>query len=121
MGSARPTLPFGGVPVRHLLRAGGRSALGRDYRVVNTAMSWPGGRVHRDGTPTRHRLVFMPPRRRGRGSGVREGHLRQEAGEGRPSIGIDGELPASDEEAVFKHCGLAYQPGAGGERRLARR
>ena len=33
----------------------------------------------------------------------------------------DGELPAEDEEAVFKHYGLTYQPGAGGERRLGRR
>ena len=31
------------------------------------------------------------------------------------------ELPAGDEEAVFKHYGLAYQPGANGERLLARR
>jgi hypothetical protein len=38
-----------------------------------------------------------------------------------PSIGTDSVLPAGDEEAVFKHYGLAYQPGAGGERRLARR
>jgi hypothetical protein len=38
-----------------------------------------------------------------------------------PSIGTDGELPAGDEEAVFRHYGLAYQAGAGGERRLARR
>jgi hypothetical protein len=37
-----------------------------------------------------------------------------------PSIGTDGELPAGDEEAIFKHHGLAYEPG-GGERRLARR
>ena len=32
-----------------------------------------------------------------------------------------GELVAEDEEAVFKHYGLEYQPGAGGERRLGRR
>jgi hypothetical protein len=38
-----------------------------------------------------------------------------------PSIGTDGELPVGGEEAIFKHHGLAYQPGAGGERRLARR
>jgi hypothetical protein len=31
------------------------------------------------------------------------------------------QLPAGDEEAIFKHYGLAYEPGAGGERRLARR
>jgi len=40
---------------------------------------------------------------------------------GAPSIGTDGELPAGDEEAIFKHYGLTYEPGAGGERRLARR
>jgi hypothetical protein len=37
-----------------------------------------------------------------------------------PSISADGELPADGEEAIFKHYGLAYEPG-GGERRLARR
>ena len=35
-----------------------------------------------------------------------------------PSIGIDGELPAGDEEAIFRHYGLPYEPGADGERRL---
>ena len=38
-----------------------------------------------------------------------------------PSIGTDSELPAGDEQAVFGHYGLAYQPGANGERLLARR
>ena len=38
-----------------------------------------------------------------------------------PSIGTDGELPTGDEEAIFKHYGLTYQPGANGERLLARR
>jgi hypothetical protein len=38
-----------------------------------------------------------------------------------PSIDTDGELPAAEEEAIFKHYGLTYQPGAAGERRLARR
>jgi hypothetical protein len=32
-----------------------------------------------------------------------------------------GELPAGDEEAIFKHYGLTYQPGADGARLLARR
>jgi hypothetical protein len=32
-----------------------------------------------------------------------------------------GELPAADEEAIFKHYGLTYQPGTSGERQLARR
>jgi hypothetical protein len=30
-------------------------------------------------------------------------------------------LPAEGEPALFAHYGLEYQPGAGGERRLARR
>ena len=38
-----------------------------------------------------------------------------------PSIGTDGELLAGDEPAVFEHYHLAYAPGSGGERRLARR
>jgi hypothetical protein len=38
-----------------------------------------------------------------------------------PSIDTDGELPVADEEAIFKHYGLTYQPGISGERRLARR
>jgi hypothetical protein len=38
-----------------------------------------------------------------------------------PSIDTDGELPAGDEEAVFKHYGLPCQPGANGERLLGRR
>ena len=38
-----------------------------------------------------------------------------------PSIGTGGELPAGDEEAIFKHYGLAYQPGGGGERQPAPR
>jgi hypothetical protein len=36
-----------------------------------------------------------------------------------PSIGTDGGLPAG--EPIFKHYGLTYEPGAGGERRPARR
>jgi Bacterial regulatory helix-turn-helix protein, lysR family len=55
------------------------------------------------------------------GSGVRQGRLRQEAVKDAPAIGTDGELPAGAEQAIFKHYCLAYEPGAGGERRLARR
>jgi hypothetical protein len=38
-----------------------------------------------------------------------------------PSISTDGELPAADEEANFKHYGLTYQAGTSGERQLGRR
>ena len=37
------------------------------------------------------------------------------------SIISDGELPAADTEAIFKHYGLSYQAGTSGERQLARR
>lgn len=38
-----------------------------------------------------------------------------------PAIDLDGELAAADEPAVFEHYELPYEPGARGERRLARR
>lgn len=38
-----------------------------------------------------------------------------------PSIDTDGELTADAEQGLFEHYGLAYQPGATGERRLGRR
>jgi uncharacterized protein YrrD len=38
-----------------------------------------------------------------------------------PSIETDGELEASQEQAVFAHYGLPYALGASGERRLGRR
>ncbi|GAA3384194.1 hypothetical protein GCM10017750_57550 [Streptomyces racemochromogenes] len=38
-----------------------------------------------------------------------------------PAIGTDDVLPAKQEEAIFKHDGVPYQPGVGGERRPARR
>ena len=74
------------------------------------------------GMPTRQRLVFVPLDR----VTVVLGYLKVCYGnklvKGAPSIGTDGELPAGDEEeAIFDHYGLTYEPGAGGERRLARR
>jgi len=38
-----------------------------------------------------------------------------------PSISTEGELPATDEEAIFKHYSLPYRAGTSGERQLARR
>jgi hypothetical protein len=38
-----------------------------------------------------------------------------------PSIGTDDILPAGQEEAIFQHYRMTYQPGANGERKLARR
>ncbi|MFE2632070.1 hypothetical protein ACFXDP_29695, partial [Streptomyces sp. NPDC059374] len=73
------------------------------------------------GRPPRHRLVFVPLV----GATVGPGYLKvaypKNLVRDAPSIDMDGVLPAEDEKAVFAHYELAYQPGAAGERRLARR
>jgi hypothetical protein len=71
--------------------------------------------------PTRHRLVFVPLDQATVGPGyLKVGYDKKQVKDA-PSIGADGELPAGDEEAIFKHYGLTNEPGGGGERRLARR
>ncbi|MET9655732.1 PRC-barrel domain-containing protein [Streptomyces sp. NPDC006510] len=68
----------------------------------------------RVGLPTRHRLVFVPPD----GATVGPGYVKvahdQALVKQCPSIGTEGILPAEDEEAVFRHYGLAHRPGANG-------
>lgn len=86
---------------------------------VDTGTDLPSFGTVRVGMPTRHRLVFVPLD----GASVGPGYLKVCFGKGQvkgaPSIGTDGELPAGDEEAIFKHYGLPYV--AGDVRRLARR
>jgi hypothetical protein len=88
---------------------------------VDTASDQPSFGTVKVGLPTRRRLAFVPLQRATVGPGylkvVYDGKLVKDA----PSIETDGELPAEDEQAVFAHYGLAYQPGANGERKLARR
>ena len=50
-----------------------------------------------------------------------QGRLRQEQVNDSPSISTEGELPATDEEAIFKLYSLPYRAGTSGERQLARR
>jgi hypothetical protein len=69
----------------------------------------------------RHRLVFVPLTGATVGPGYLKVRYPKNQVKGAPSIETDGELPAGDEEAVFRHYDMTYQPGAGGERRLARR
>src|SRR5512142_3399092 len=88
---------------------------------VDTATDLPSFGTVTVGLPTRHRLVFVPLDHATVGPGYVKVTYDKKQVKDAPSIGTDGELPAGDEEAVFKHYGLAYQPGAGGERRLARR
>ncbi|POX55087.1 photosystem reaction center subunit H [Streptomyces sp. Ru71] len=73
------------------------------------------------GLPTRRRLVFVPLD----GATVGPGYLKVAPSKNlvkkAPSINVDGVLPAEDEPSVFAHYDIEYTPGAGGERRLARR
>jgi hypothetical protein len=88
---------------------------------VDTGSDLPSFGTVKVGLPTRHRLVFVPLQQATVGPGyVKVGYDKKQVKDA-PSIDIDGELPAAEEEAVFKHYGLAYEPGTGGERRLARR
>ncbi len=88
---------------------------------VDTATDQPSFATITTGMPTRRRLVFVPLA----GASVGPGYLRvahtKEQVRNAPSIDTDGELLARDEPAVFEHYQLAYSPGTGGERRLARR
>jgi hypothetical protein len=88
---------------------------------VDTATDQPSFAAVQVGLPTRHRLVFVPLTNSTVGPGYLMVTYPKDQVRGAPSIDMDGELPATEEEAVFKHYGLTYQPGGGGERRLARR
>jgi hypothetical protein len=88
---------------------------------VDTGTDLPSFATVTVGLPPRQRLVFVPLT----GATVSPGSLKvtytRKRVKDAPSIDIDGVLPARDEEAIFRHYDLSYQPGGGGERRLARR
>ncbi len=88
---------------------------------VDTGTDLPSFGTVKVGLPTRHRLVFVPLDQATVGPGYLKVDYDKKQVREAPSIGTDGELPAGDEEAIFKHYGLPYEPGAGGERRLGRR
>lgn len=88
---------------------------------VDTASDQPAMASVEVGIPTRHRLVFVPIDTAVVGPGyVKVGYTKALV-KGSPTIGTDDVLPAEQEEAIFKHYGLTYHVGAGGERQLARR
>ena len=75
----------------------------------------------RTGLPTRHCLVFVPFEDAIVGPGcLKVGYVRTLVKQA-SSIGTEDVLPAEQEEAIFRHYGLPYKPGAAGERQLARR
>ena len=88
---------------------------------VDTGTDAPSFGTVRVGLPTQRRLVFVPLE----GATVGPGYLRvtfdKKTVKDAPSIDVDGELLAADEEPVFTHYGLTYTSGSSGERRLGRR
>ncbi|WP_405864985.1 MULTISPECIES: PRC-barrel domain-containing protein [unclassified Streptomyces] len=88
---------------------------------VDTTTDEPAMATVRIGLPTRHRLVFVPLEDAIAGPDYLKISYGKTLVKQAPSIGTDDVLPAEQEEAIFKHYGLAYKPGAAGERQLARR
>lgn len=88
---------------------------------VDTASDQPSFAAVKIGMIGRHRLTFVPLE----GATVAPGYLRVQWAKklikDAPAIDTDGELLADQEPELFEHYGFAYQAGAGGERRLARR
>lgn len=88
---------------------------------VDTASDQPAFASVKVGMIGRHRLTFVPLD----GATVGPTYLRvaypKDQVKSALSIDTDGELSAVDEPALFAHYELTYQPGASGERRLARR
>lgn len=88
---------------------------------VDTGTDLPSFGTVTVGMVGRHRLVFVPLDKATVGPNYLKVAYGKKQVKDAPSIDTDGELPATDEAAVFNHYGLTYQPGAGGERRLGRR
>ena len=88
---------------------------------VDTSTDEPAMATVQVGLPTRHRLVFVPLDGVVVGPGYVKVNYPKSLVKSCPSIGTDDVLAATEEEAVFQHYDLAYQPGADGERQLARR
>jgi hypothetical protein len=63
------------------------------------------------GMMTRHRLVFVPLDQATAGPGYLKVSCDKKQVTTAPSIDTGGELPAGDEEAIFRYYGLTYEPG----------
>ncbi|AVH57516.1 MULTISPECIES: PRC-barrel domain-containing protein [Streptomyces] len=88
---------------------------------VDTATDQPAMATVRTGLLSRQRLVFVPLDEAVLGPGyVKVSYTKGQVRKA-PSIGTDDVLPAEQEEAIFRHYSMTYQPGVNGERQLARR
>ncbi|WP_369180485.1 PRC-barrel domain-containing protein [Streptomyces mutabilis] len=88
---------------------------------VNTSTDEPTMVTVQVGLPTRRRLVFVPLNGAVVGPGYVKVDYDRTLVKKCPAIGTDDVLPVEDEAALFAHYRLPYQPGANGERQLARR
>ncbi|BDM67492.1 hypothetical protein HEK616_09790 [Streptomyces nigrescens] len=88
---------------------------------VDTTTDEPAMATVRTGLPTRHQLAFVPLNDVILGPDYVKVSYAKALVKKAPSVGMDDILPADAEEAIFQHYDLPYQPGAGGERQLARR
>ncbi|MFP3988851.1 PRC-barrel domain-containing protein [Streptomyces sp. E11-3] len=88
---------------------------------VDTATDEPAMATVRTGLPTRHHLAFVPLHEAVLGPDYVKVSYAKARVKKAPSIGMDDILPAEAEEAIFQYYDMTYQPGADGERQLARR
>ncbi|MEU8980380.1 PRC-barrel domain-containing protein [Streptomyces sp. NPDC048309] len=88
---------------------------------VDTTTDAPAVATVRTGLPTRQRLVFVPLDKAILGPSYLKVPYAKSLVKKSPWIGTDDVLPAEQEKAIFQHYGMTYQPGANGERQLARR
>jgi hypothetical protein len=86
---------------------------------VDTRTGPPSSGTVKAGMPAWHWLVLAPLDRATVSPGYLQVCYNRKHVKDAPSSDTDGELPAAGEEATFRHYGLTYEPGAGGERRLA--
>lgn len=88
---------------------------------VDTASDEPLFAVVRIGMVGHHRLTFTPLTGATVGPRFVRVRFSKQMVHDAPTLGMDGELPAEQEPAIFDYYGLQYTQGASGERRLARR
>ncbi|WP_042374808.1 PRC-barrel domain-containing protein [Streptacidiphilus neutrinimicus] len=106
---------------RDVVDCGGKKIGVLEAVYVDTSTDEPAMATVQVGLPTRHRLVFVPLDGAIAGPDYLKVAHAKALVKDCPAIGTDDVLPAGDEEAVFRHYGLPYQPGTQGERQLARR
>ncbi|MFF7331011.1 PRC-barrel domain-containing protein [Streptomyces sp. NPDC090306] len=88
---------------------------------VDTVTDEPAMATVRNGLPTRQQLTFVPIAEAILGPDYVKVPFAKSLVKKAPSVGLDDVLPAEAEAEIFKYYELEYQPGANGERKLARR